>query len=183
MASAKQGLGIEDILEAVVERIPPPQDRRDEKHRSLIFDSYYDPYKGVVVQFRVTDGVVRKGDVVRFMNTGCEYDITELGVLSPKSVPVDELYCGEVGYLAASIKQVADARVGDTVTNMKDPAEEPLPGYTEVLPMVFCGLFPTDAQQYPDLREALLKLQLNDSALQFEPEVSSAMGFGFRCGF
>ncbi|KAI8103602.1 hypothetical protein M9435_004937 [Picochlorum sp. BPE23] len=183
MASAKQGLGIEDILEAVVERIPPPADTREEKHRSLIFDSYYDPYKGVVVQFRVTDGAVRKGDVVRFMNTECEYEITELGVLSPKAIPVGELYCGEVGYLSASIKQVSDARVGDTITNVKNPADEVLPGYTEVLPMVFCGLFPTDAQQYPDLREALLKLQLNDSALQFEPEVSSAMGFGFRCGF
>ena len=183
MASAKQGLGIEDILEAVVERIPPPKDNRDERFRALIFDSYYDPYKGVVVQFRVTDGALRKGDTVRFMNTQCEYEITELGVLAPKSVIVNELYTGEVGYLAASIKQVADARVGDTITNKSMPADAPLPGYTEVLPMVFCGLFPTDAQQYPDLREALLKLQLNDSALQFEPEVSSAMGFGFRCGF
>eukprot|EP00889_Picochlorum_renovo_P003052 jgi/Picre1/30082/NNA_005453.t1 len=182
-ADPERGLGIEDILEAVVERIPPPADTREEKHRSLIFDSYYDPYKGVVVQFRVTDGAVRKGDVVRFMNTECEYEITELGVLSPKAIPVGELYCGEVGYLSASIKQVSDARVGDTITNVKNPADEVLPGYTEVLPMVFCGLFPTDAQQYPDLREALLKLQLNDSALQFEPEVSSAMGFGFRCGF
>lgn len=183
MASAKQGIGIEDILEAVVQRVPPPKDQREAPLRALIFDSYYDAYKGVVVQFRVMDGVLRRGDLVKFMNTGCEYDITELGVLAPKAVEVDELYAGEVGYLSASIKQVADARVGDTITLKRSPASEPLPGYTEVMPMVFCGLFPTDSEQYPDLREALLKLQLNDSALKFEPEVSSAMGFGFRCGF
>lgn len=183
MASAKQGLGIEDILEAVVRRVPPPADRRREPLRALIFDSYYDSYKGVVVQFRVMDGSLRRGDLIKFMNTGCEYDVTELGVLSPKAIEVDELYAGEVGYLAASIKQVADARVGDTITLKRTPAAEALPGYTEAMPMVFCGLFPTDADQYPDLRDALLKLQLNDAALAFEPEVSSAMGFGFRCGF
>lgn len=183
LASAKQGIGISEILEAVVKRIPPPQDARDKPLRALIFDSYYDAYKGVVVQFRVMDGVLRRGDTVKFMNTGCEYDITELGVLAPKPVVVDELYAGEVGYLAASIKAVADARVGDTITLKKVPAHSPLPGYTEAMPMVFCGLFPTDTEQYPDLREALLKLQLNDAALAFEPEVSSAMGFGFRCGF
>ncbi|KAL4448946.1 hypothetical protein ABPG77_007663 [Micractinium sp. CCAP 211/92] len=183
LASAKQGLGIEEILEAVVERVPPPADHRDRELRALIFDSYYDAYKGVIVQFRVMDGELRKGDLVKFMNTGCEYDITELGVLSPKAIEVDALYAGEVGYLAASIKQVADARVGDTITLKKSPAQEALPGYTEAMPMVFCGLFPTDADQYPELRDALLKLQLNDAALKFEPEVSSAMGFGFRCGF
>ncbi|EFN51311.1 hypothetical protein CHLNCDRAFT_49251 [Chlorella variabilis] len=183
MASAKQGLGIEEILEEVVRRVPPPADNRGKPLRALIFDSYYDSYKGVVVQFRVMDGELRRGDLVKFMNTGCEYDITELGVLSPKAVEVDSLYAGEVGYLAASIKQVADARVGDTVTLKKQPAAEALGGYTEAQPMVFCGLFPTDADQYPELREALLKLQLNDAALKFEPEVSSAMGFGFRCGF
>lgn len=183
MASAKQGLGIEEILEEVVRRVPPPPDNRDRPLRALIFDSYYDAYKGVVVQFRVTDGELRKGDLVKFMNTGCEYDILELGVLCPKPVEVDALFAGEVGYLAASIKQVADARVGDTITLKKQPAAEALPGYTEIMPVVFCGLFPTEADQYPDLREALLKLQLNDAALKFEPEVSSAMGFGFRCGF
>ncbi|GAB4820181.1 hypothetical protein N2152v2_007227 [Parachlorella kessleri] len=183
MASAKQGIGIEEILESVVRRIPAPADNRGKPLRALIFDSYYDSYKGVVVQFRVVDGELRKGDVVKFMNTGCEYDITELGVLAPKAVEVDALYAGEVGYLAASIKTVADARVGDTITLRKAPAAEALPGYTEAMPMVFCGLFPTEADQYPDLREALQKLQLNDAALQFEPEVSSAMGFGFRCGF
>lgn len=182
-ASAKKGLGIAEILEAVVERVPAPADNRGKPLRALIFDSYYDAYKGVVVQFRVTDGELHKGDLVKFMNTGCEYDIVELGVLNPKPVEVDALYAGEVGYLAASIKQVADARVGDTITLKKRPAEEALPGYTEVQPMVFCGLFPTDADQYTELREALLKLQLNDAALRFEPEVSSAMGFGFRCGF
>lgn len=183
LASAKQGIGISEILEEVVERIPPPKDARQEPLRALIFDSYYDAYKGVVVQFRVMDGVLRRGDIVKFMNTGCEYDITELGVLAPKAVEVDELYAGEVGYLAASIKAVADARVGDTITLKKAPASSALPGYTEAMPMVFCGLFPTDTEQYPELREALLKLQLNDAALAFEPEVSSAMGFGFRCGF
>jgi GTP-binding protein LepA len=183
MASAKQGIGIQEILEAVVERIPPPKDARGEPLRALIFDSYYDAYKGVIVQFRVMDGELRRGELVKFMNTGCEYDVTELGVLSPKSVEVQSLYAGEVGYLAASIKQVADARVGDTITLKKQPAAEALPGYTEAMPMVFCGLFPTDADQYPELRDALLKLQLNDAALKFEPEVSSAMGFGFRCGF
>lgn len=183
MASAKQGLGINEILEAVVERVPPPIDSREKPLRALIFDSYYDAYKGVVVQFRVMDGCVRKGDLIKFMNTGCEYDIVELGVLAPKAIEVEELYAGEVGYIAASIKQVADARVGDTITLKRSPAEEALPGYTEAMPMVFCGLFPTDSEQYPELREALLKLQLNDAALTFEPEVSSAMGFGFRCGF
>ncbi|KAG7671445.1 hypothetical protein KSW81_003580 [Nannochloris sp. 'desiccata'] len=179
----RQGIGINEILEAVVERVPPPKDSREKPLRALIFDSYYDAYKGVVVQFRVMDGCVRKGDLIKFMNTGCEYDIVELGVLAPKAIEVEEIYAGEVGYIAASIKQVADARVGDTITLKRAPAEEALPGYAEAMPMVFCGLFPTDSEQYPELREALLKLQLNDAALTFEPEVSSAMGFGFRCGF
>lgn len=183
LASAKQGLGIPEILEAVVKKVPPPEDTRDRPLRALIFDSYYDSYKGVVVQFRVVDGELRKGDIVRFMNTGCEYDITELGVLAPKPVEVESLHAGEVGYLAASIKAVADARVGDTITLKKAQAVEALPGYAEAMPMVFCGLFPTDADDYTDLRESLLRLQLNDAALSFEPEVSSAMGSGFRCGF
>ena len=183
LTSAKQGIGIGEILQAVVERITSPKDLRSEPLRALIFDSYYDAYKGVVVQFRVMEGEVKRGDLVKFMNTGCEYEVAELGVLAPKSVEVDTLHAGEVGYLAASIKQVADARVGDTITLKKQPAASALPGYSEVKPMVFCGLFPTDSEQYADLREALLKLQLNDAALAFEPEVSSAMGFGFRCGF
>ena len=183
LASAKAGIGIGEILEAIVERVPPPKDQREDDTRALIFDSYYDPYKGVVVQFRVMDGSIQKGDTIKFMNTKREYDITELGVLAPKEVEVDELFAGEVGYLSASIKQVADARVGDTITLKKTPAKEALPGYAEAMPMVFCGLFPTDTEQYADLRDALQKLQLNDAALTFEPEVSSAMGFGFRCGF
>lgn len=181
--SAKKGLGIEEILQAVVNRVPPPKDTQDKPLRALIFDSAYDVYKGVVVYMRVMDGIIRKGDTVKLMNTKKEVTVDEIGVLSPKIVPVDELYAGEVGYFSAAIKSVADARVGDTVTSRKNGATEALPGYAEAKPMVFCGLFPTDANQYEGLRDALGKLQLNDSALAFEPEVSSAMGFGFRCGF
>lgn len=181
--SAKMGLGIEETLEAIVDRVPPPLNTMDQALRALIFDSYYDPYRGVVCQFRVMDGVVSRGDVVKMMNTGKEYQLDEIGVLAPYKVPVDSLYCGEVGYLAAQIKSVADARVGDTVTLKKEGASEALEGYEEVVPMVYCGLFPTDADKYQDLREALEKLQLNDAALKFEPEVNNAMGFGFRCGF
>ncbi|MGK7949031.1 MAG: translation elongation factor 4 [Xenococcaceae cyanobacterium] len=182
-ASAKVGIGIEDILESIVHLVPPPQDTLDEPLRALIFDSYYDAYRGVIVYFRVMDGKVRKGDRVRLMASGKEYEIDELGVLSPTQIQVEELHAGEVGYFAAAIKTVEDARVGDTITLAKTSAAEPLPGYTEAKPMVFCGLFPTDADQYADLKEALEKLKLNDAALSFEPETSSAMGFGFRCGF
>lgn len=182
-ASAKVGIGIEDILESIVHLVPPPQDTVDEPLRALIFDSYYDAYRGVIVYFRVMDGKVRKGDRVRLMASGKEYEIDELGVLSPTQIQVEELHAGEVGYFAAAIKTVEDARVGDTITLAKASAAEPLPGYTEAKPMVFCGLFPTDADQYADLKEALEKLKLNDAALSFEPETSSAMGFGFRCGF
>ena len=182
-ASAKEGIGIPEILEAIVELVPPPRDTVDEPLRALIFDSYYDAYRGAIVYFRVMDGTLKKGDRVKFMASGKEYEIDELGVLSPTQKPVDELHAGEVGYLSAAIKTVEDARVGDTVTLAPNPAEEPLPGYTEAKPMVFCGLFPTDADQFEDLREALEKLKLNDAALNYEPETSSAMGFGFRCGF
>jgi GTP-binding protein LepA len=182
-ASAKSGIGIDEILESIVHLVPPPADTIDRPLRALIFDSYYDPYRGVIVYFRVMDGKVKKGDRVRLMASGKEYEIDELGVLSPYQIQVDELHAGEVGYFAAAIKAVADARVGDTITLSESPAEAPLPGYTEAKPMVFCGLFPTDADQYADLREALQKLKLNDAALNFEPETSSAMGFGFRCGF
>ncbi len=182
-ASAKAGIGIEDILESIVHLVPPPQDTVDEPLRALIFDSYYDAYRGVIVYFRVMDGKVRKGDRVRLMASGKEYEIDELGVLSPTQIQVEELHAGEVGYFAAAIKTVEDARVGDTITLAKGSAAEPLPGYTEAKPMVFCGLFPTDADQYADLKDALEKLKLNDAALSFEPETSSAMGFGFRCGF
>jgi GTP-binding protein LepA len=183
LASAKEGIGIPEILESIVYLVPPPQDTVSEPLRALIFDSYYDPYRGVIVYFRVMDGTVKRGDRVRLMASGKEYEIDELGVLSPTQVQVEELHAGEVGYFAAAIKAVEDARVGDTITLAKGGAAEPLPGYTEAKPMVFCGLFPTDADQFEDLREALEKLRLNDAALQYEPETSSAMGFGFRCGF
>jgi GTP-binding protein LepA len=183
LASAKEGIGINEILESIVHLVPPPQDTVSEPLRALIFDSYYDSYRGVIVYFRVMDGTVKKGDRIRLMATGKEYEIDELGVLSPTQVQVDELHAGEVGYLGAAIKAVEDARVGDTITLAKAPAASALPGYTEAKPMVFCGLFPIDADQYPDLREALDKLKLNDASLHYEPETSSAMGFGFRCGF
>ena len=182
-ASAKEGTGIDEILESIVYLVPPPSDTTANPLRALIFDSYYDSYRGVIIYFRVTDGVVSKRDRIRLMASGKEYDIDELGVLSPNQVQVDQPHAGEVGYIAASIKSVEDARVGDTITLVKAPATAPLEGYVEAKPMVFCGLFPTDADQYEDLREALDRLRLNDAALQYEPETSSAMGFGFRCGF
>lgn len=182
-ASAKEGVGIPEILESIVHLVPPPQDTVQEPLRALIFDSYYDPYRGVIVYFRVMDGTLKRGDRVRLMASKKEYEIDELGILSPTQVPVDELHAGEVGYLAAAIKAVEDARVGDTITQANAPATQPLPGYEEAKPMVFCGLFPTDADQFEDLREALERLKLNDAALYYEPETSSAMGFGFRCGF
>ena len=183
LASAKEGIGVDEILEAITYLVPPPQDTVEKPLRALIFDSYYDPYRGVIVYFRVMDGQVNKGDRVKLMASGKEYEIDELGVLSPTQKPVDALHAGEVGYFSAAIKAVEDARVGDTITLAKAAAPEPLPGYTEAKPMVFCGLFPTDSEQFEDLRDALEKLRLNDAALQYEPETSSAMGFGFRCGF
>ncbi|OCQ99215.1 elongation factor 4 [Oscillatoriales cyanobacterium USR001] len=182
-ASAKEGIGIEEILESIVKLVPAPQDTVSKPLRALIFDSYYDIYRGVVVYFRVMDGTVKRGDLIHLMASEKEYAIDELGILAPTQVQVDELHAGEVGYFAAAIKAVADARVGDTITLAKNKATEPWPGYTEAKPMVFCGLFPIDADQFPDLREALEKLKLNDAALAYEPETSSAMGFGFRCGF
>ena len=183
LTSAKQGVGIQEILESVVLLVPPPRDTIDQPLRALIFDSYYDSYRGVIVYFRVMDGSVKRGDKVHLMASGKEYVIDELGILSPMQVQVDELHAGEVGYFAASIKAVGDARVGDTITLVSNKAAEALPGYAEAKPMVFCGLFPTDADQYPELKDALDKLRLNDAALNYEPETSSAMGFGFRCGF
>ncbi len=183
LASAKEGVGIQEILESIVHLVPPPQETIEQPLRALIFDSYYDPYRGVIVYFRVMDGTVKKGDRVRLMASKKEYDIDELGVLSPTQKQVNDLHAGEVGYFAAAIKAVEDARVGDTITLANSPAPSALPGYKEAKPMVFCGLFPTDADQFEDLRDALNKLKLNDAALNFEPETSSAMGFGFRCGF
>jgi GTP-binding protein LepA len=183
LASAKEGIGIDEILESIIYLVPPPQDNIEKPLRALIFDSYYDSYRGVIVYFRVMDGTITKKDKIRLMASGKEYEIDELGVLSPTQVQVDALHAGEVGYLAASIKAVEDARVGDTITLVQSPAESPLPGYVEAKPMVFCGLFPTVSDQFEELREALEKLHLSDAALQYEPETSSAMGFGFRCGF
>ncbi|MBO9542620.1 translation elongation factor 4 [bacterium] len=183
LASAKAGIGIQDILEQIVAKIPSPKGDSNAPLQALIFDSYYDAYRGVVVFFRVFNGKLKVGDTIRMMATGAEITITELGVLRPKQTPVQELGIGEVGYLAGAIKNVQDARVGDTITLAANAAKEPLPGYKQAVPMVFCGLYPTSAEDYPQLREALEKLTLNDASLQWEPESSTALGFGFRCGF
>ncbi|MFX3624455.1 MAG: translation elongation factor 4 [Ectobacillus sp.] len=183
LASAKAGIGIEEILEQIVEKVPAPSGDPEAPLQALIFDSLYDAYRGVVAYIRVVNGTVRVGDKVRMMATGKEFEVTEVGVFTPKAVMRDELTVGDVGFLTASIKNVGDTRVGDTITHANRPAAEPLPGYRKLNPMVFCGLYPIDTAKYNDLREALEKLQLNDSALQFEPETSQALGFGFRCGF
>ncbi len=182
--SAKSGLNIDQVLEAIVEYIPSPKGEVDAPLQALIFDSYYDSYKGVIVYIRVKEGCVKTGDRIRMMATGAEFDVTEVGVMRPsRPEPTGILQAGEVGYIAASIKTVSDARVGDTVTLAKKPTDAPLPGYRKVNPMVFCGVFPADGAHYQDLREALERLQLNDASLTFEPETSVALGFGFRCGF
>lgn len=184
LISAKQGIGIDGVLEQIVAKIPAPSGDEQAPLKCLIFDSYYDAYKGVIVYVRVKDGTVRTGDLIRFMATGKEFDVVEAGVLSPLGmIATGCLKAGEVGYLAASIKTVSDARVGDTITTAENGAAEPLPGYKKVNPMVFCGIYPADGAKYGDLRDALEKLQLNDAALTFEAETSVALGFGFRCGF
>ncbi len=182
--SAKSGINIEEVLERIVTDIPAPQGDRAAPLKALIFDSYYDPYRGVIVYFRVVEGTLRTGDTVRLMNTGAEYLTVEIGRKRATSLePCEKLEAGEVGYLAAAIKTVSDARVGDTITCADRPASEPLSGYRQVNPVVFCGIYPADGAKYVDLREALEKLQLNDASLLFEPETSGALGFGFRCGF
>ena len=183
LASAKAGIGIEDILEQVVEYVPAPSGDIEAPLKALIFESIYDSYRGVVLNIRVIDGVVRPGDKIQMMSNGKSFDVTEVGVFSPKPIARDYLMVGDVGYITASIKTVQDTRVGDTVTLADNPAAEALPGYRKMNPMVYCGLYPIDTSRYNDLREALEKLQLNDAALQFEPETSQALGFGFRCGF
>ena len=184
LISAKLGTNVEQVLEAIVKHIPAPTGSDDTPLQALIFDSYYDSYKGVIVYIRVKEGTVKVGDTIRMMATGATFDVVEVGIMRAGSLePCDALYAGQVGYIAASIKTVSDARVGDTVTLAKRPAPEPLPGYRKVNPMVFCGVFPADGAHYQDLREALERLQLNDASLTFEPETSAALGFGFRCGF
>lgn len=183
LASAKTGIGAEEVLEAIVQRIPPPRGAVDAPLRALIFDSHFDPYRGVVAYIRVVEGQVQVGDRVRLMGTGKEYEVTELDVFRPRLEPVSRLEAGEVGSLIGQIKNLRDARVGDTVTSVNHPATEPLPGYEPAKPMVYCGLYPVENDEYEGLRDALEKLQLNDAALVFEPETSAALGFGFRCGF
>jgi GTP-binding protein LepA len=182
-ASAKTGLGIPEILEAIVARVPAPKGDPAAPPRALIFDSWYDSYRGAVVMVRVMEGTIKKGQKIRFMATGRDYELTEMGVFSPHPTPLTELGPGEVGFLAANIKSVTDTKIGDTVTDAARPATEQLPGFKEVKPMVFAGVFPTDSAAYEDLRDALTKLNMNDGAFVFEPDTSEALGFGFRCGF
>ena len=182
--SAKTGLNVESVLEEIVNMIPCPDGDENAPLQALIFDSYYDSYKGVIVYVRIKEGTVKVGDRIKMMATGAQFDVVEVGVMHPAGlIPAKELRAGDVGYIAASIKNIQDTRVGDTVTTVKNPAAEPLPGYKKVNPMVYCGIYPADGAQYEDLKEALLKLQLNDAALMFEAETSVALGFGFRCGF
>ncbi len=183
LASAKEGIGTAEILEAIVETLPPPRGRAEDPLQALIVDSWFDSYQGVIVLIRVFAGLVRRGMRIRFMATAREYEVTGLGVFTPKPYAVDELTAGEVGFLMAGLKEVGDTRVGDTITAVEHPTDVPLPGYKEVKPMVFCGLYPAEDNRYEDLRDALEKLRLNDSAFSFEPETSLALGFGFRCGF
>ena len=183
LVSAKTGLGVDKLLEAIVENIPAPIDGRDKPLRALIFDSFYDNYRGAICHVRVVDGEVRTGQRIRMMATGAVFEVTEVGVFTPGLTPTGVLSSGEVGYVTAAIKTVRDARVGDTITDDEAPAAEPLPGYKKATPMVYCGIYPADGSRYADLRDALEKLQLNDAAVFFEPETSAALGYGFRCGF
>ncbi|MBR1560066.1 MAG: translation elongation factor 4, partial [Clostridia bacterium] len=184
LVSAKQGVGIEDVLEDIVKNVPAPEDDADAPLQALIFDSYYDNYRGAISSVRLKAGRVKVGDRIRMMAGKCEFDVTEVGAYLPLGYsPRESLSAGEVGYVAASIKDIADIRVGDTITLANSPAAEPLPGYKPVLPMVYCGIYPADGADYDSLRDALEKLRLNDAALSYEPETSVALGYGFRCGF
>ncbi len=183
LISAKEGIGIEDLLEKIVETIPAPSGNPEGKLKALIFDSKYDNYKGVIIYTRVMDGHVKKGDIIRLMNTGKKYEVTEVGICIPGPVATEELKAGEVGYICGSIKQVSDARVGDTITLDENPADEMLPGYKKAQSMVYCGIYPAEGEKYENVKDALEKLQVNDAAFNFEPETSTALGFGFRCGF
>ncbi|BAB05061.1 translation elongation factor 4 [Halalkalibacterium halodurans] len=183
LASAKNGIGIEEILEQIVEKVPAPSGDPEGPLKALIFDSLYDSYRGVVAYIRIVEGSVKPGQKIKMMATGKEFEVTEVGVFTPKPEKREELTVGDVGFLTASIKNVGDTRVGDTITSANNPADEPLPGYRRMNPMVYCGLYPVDTNDYNDLREALERLELNDASLQYEPETSQALGFGFRCGF
>src|SRR5262245_239034 len=183
LASAKEGRGVKEILEAVVHRLPPPRGEADAPLKALIFDSWYDPYRGVVILTKVIDGVMRPGQKIRLMATGHDYEVEQIGVFSPKPVPVESLGVGEAGFMVANIKTVTDAKIGDTITETDRPTATPFPGFKELKPMVFAGLYPVEGSKYSELREALDKLRLNDASFFFEPETSAALGFGFRCGF
>jgi len=183
LASAKQGTGVADILEAIVARLPAPAGNPDAPLKALIFDSWYDAYRGVVIVIRVIDGVIRKGMRIRFMAESQDYDAEQLGIFTPKAVPIEELGAGEVGFLVANVKKISDAKIGDTITETARPTLEPFPGFKELKPMVFAGLYPVEGHEYPELRDALEKLRLNDASFFYEPETSVALGFGFRCGF
>jgi len=182
-ASGKTGVGVLEVLEAVIDRVPPPVGDPKAPLRALLFDSWYDSYRGAVIMLRVMDGTLKKGDRIKFMATGRYYDVTEMGCYNPHPIAIDELGPGEVGFVAANIKTTEDTKIGDTVTSYHHGATEPLPGFREVKPMVFAGIFPTDSAEYENLRDALSKLHMNDSSFQFEPDTSDALGFGFRCGF
>lgn len=183
LISAKEGVGIEELLERIVTDLPCPKGSRDEPFRALIFDSFYDNYKGAISMVRVGDGRIKAGDIIKMASTGKTFDVTEVGVFTPAATPVDELYAGMVGYIAASIKNVKDTAVGDTITLRDNPTKNVYDGYKKITPMVFAGIYPADGSKYNDLKDALEKLQLNDASLMFEPEVSTALGFGYRCGF
>ncbi|MTI49380.1 translation elongation factor 4 [Sporosalibacterium faouarense] len=183
LISAKDGLNIEEVLENIVEKVPAPQGDNDNPLKALIFDSYYDSYKGVIAYVRVVEGVVKPGTMIKMMATNKQFEVTEVGVMAPAHLPVDQLNAGDVGYVTASMKNVRDARVGDTITYAKNPTDSPLPGYKKVVPMVYCGIYPGEGEEFNNVRDALEKLQVNDASLVFEPETSVALGFGFRCGF
>ena len=183
LISAKSGLNIEDVLEAIVEKVPAPQGDKDAPLKALIFDSYYDAYKGVVAYVRVYEGTVKKGMTIKMMNTNKKFEVTEVGVMAPGQRELDELAAGDVGYIAASIKDIRSCQVGDTITDANNPTDEPMPGYKKATPMVYCGIYPGEGEKYENVRDALEKMQINDAALEFEAETSAALGFGFRCGF
>ena len=183
LISARSGLNVDKVLEQIVSHIPAPNGDENAPLQALVFDSFYDPYRGIIALIRIREGSLSVGDKIRFMATGAEYEVLEVGIRNPREVKMNTLMCGDVGWFAASIKSIQDVRVGDTVTKVDNPAEKPLSGYRKLNPMVYCGLYPTDAAKYGDLREALDKLQLNDASLQYEPETSQALGFGYRCGF